>query len=146
MNRVTGVRLLITGVCVAVVTAVVTAIVVLGSPTQQRQRRLDEHRVHDLSTIVNTISLYANTHDALPPELSALGKEPGPRRAPTDPGTGAAYEYAVLGTESYQLCAVFTLPSADTAATRLSPDLETEGWTHAPGRQCFERKQKIGKN
>jgi type II secretory pathway pseudopilin PulG len=135
---------LVTGVSIAVVAAVVAAIVVMGSPTQQRQRRLDEHRVQDLSTIVNSIGMYASTHEALPPDLSMLGKQPGPRRAPTDPDTGAPYEYTVLGTDSYQLCAVFVTPSPD--ANTAPPYLEREGWAHGAGRQCFERKQKIGKN
>jgi hypothetical protein len=93
---------------------------------------------------VNTIGLYASTHEALPPDLSVLGKEPGPRRAPKDPDTGAPYEYAVLNTESYRLCAVFVTASPD--ANAAPPYTEREGWTHSTGRQCFERKQKIGKN
>ena len=146
MNRVTGVGILVSAVTGSVVAAVIAAIVVLGSPMEQRQRRLDERRVHDLTTIVNTISLYASTHEALPSELSVLGKQPGPRRAPMDPDTGAPYEYSVLGAESYQLCAVFTMPSPDASAAPISSYAEREGWTHGAGRQCFERKQKIGKN
>jgi type II secretory pathway pseudopilin PulG len=144
MTRITGVRILVTGVSLAVLAAVVAAIIVMGSPTQQRQRRLDERRVQDLSTIATTIGIYASAHEALPPDLSVLGKEPGPRRAPKDPETGAPYEYIVLGTESYQLCAVFVTPSADADTAR--PYQERDGWTHGAGRQCFERKQKIGKN
>ena len=139
MSGATGPRILIAGVTAAVVAAVVAAIVVLGSPAEQRQRRLDERRVRDLSTIVNSIRVYASAHEDLPPDLAALGKEPGPRQAPTDPDTGAAYEYALIGKEAYRLCAVFTGPSDATPAYA-----EREGWAHGAGRQCFERKQKIG--
>jgi len=114
----------------------------LGSPEQQRQRHLDERRVRDLSNISASINFYAGTHSALPLDLAALGKEPGPHRASNDPDTGAPYEYSVLSAESYQLCATFALPSPETNA----PYMEHENWTHAAGRQCFERKQKIAKN
>jgi type II secretory pathway pseudopilin PulG len=142
MNRAAGIRILVAAVTAAVVAAVIGAIVVLGSPAQQRQRHLDERRVRDLSSISATINLYASTHGALPPDLAALGKEPGPRHAPNDPDTGAPYDYSVLTDESYRLCATFALPSPETDA----PYMERDGWTHAAGRQCFERKQKAGKN
>jgi len=140
MSSVTGPRILMAGVTAAVVAAVVAAVFVLGSPAEQRQRRLDERRVRDLSTIENSIRAYASTHPDLPSDLAALGREPGPRRAPTDPETGAAYEYSLTGKEAYRLCAVFAGPSAEAA----SAYAEREGWTHGAGRQCFERKQKIG--
>ncbi len=146
MNRATGVRILLTSVIASVAAAVVAAIFVLGSPAQQRQRRLDERRVRDLSTIANSIAMYASTHDALPADLSVLGNEPGPRRAPTDPDTGAPYEYAVLGAESYRLCAVFADPSADGRVQPFIPFAEREGWAHSAGKQCFDRKQKIRKS
>jgi len=143
MKRATGVRILLVAVTTAVITSIVAAALVLGSPEQQRQRRLDECRVRDLSTIANSINLYVGAHGALPADLSALGKEPGPRRAPSDPGTGSPYEYEVLGSESYRLCAVFTTASADAETT---PYPEREGWSHGMGKQCFERKERIQKN
>jgi len=142
MNRAAGIGILVAAVTAAVVAAVIGAIVVLGSPAQQRQRHLDERRVRDLSSISATINLYASTHGALPPDLAALEKEPGPRHAPNDPDTGMPYEYSVLTDESYQLCATFAMPSPETDG----PYMERDGWTHAAGRQCFERKQKAGKN
>lgn len=142
MNRAGGVKLLVSAVTAAVVAAVIAAVVVLGSPAHQRQRHLDERRVRDLSSVTATINLYASTHGALPPDLAALGREPGPRHAPNDPDSGAPYEYSVHGSESYQLCATFALPSPETDASHM----ERDGWTHAAGRQCFERKQKIDKN
>jgi hypothetical protein len=142
MNRAAGVKFLVAAVTAFVVAALIAAIVVLGSPALQRQRHLDERRVRDLSSISANINFYASTHNALPPDLATLGKEPGPRRAPNDPDTGAPYEYSVLTAESYQLCAVFALPSPETDA----PYMERDGWTHAAGRQCFERTHKITKN
>lgn len=142
MNRTTGVRTLVAGITAAVIAAIIAAIVVLGSPAQQRQRRLDERRVRDLSTIVNAIRLYAGTHEVLPPDLSVLNKQPGLPRAPSDPDTGMPYEYSVLNADSYQLCATFAMPTQDASP----PYPETDGWTHSAGRQCFERKQKVGRN
>ena len=141
MNCAIGVRILLIGVTAVVVAAVIAAIVVLGTPAQQRQRRLDERRVRDLSTIENSIGIYTNMHGALPSDLALLGKEPGSRSAPSDPDTGAAYEYTVIDTESYRLCAVFSAPSSKATSTFM----DREEWTHGAGKQCFERRQKPAK-
>ena len=145
MNRRTGVNALIATVSVVVVASVIGSAYVLGSPEHQRQRRLDERRVRDLGTITNTISSYAAIHDALPPDLATLGNEPGQRRAPVDPDSGIAYEYFVQGAESYQLCAVFAMASPDRQETSTFSEMGREDWTHGPGRQCFQRKQKLSK-
>ncbi len=145
MNRRTGVNLLIAAVSVVVIASVIGSAYVLGSPEHQRQRRLDERRVRDLGTITNTINSYAVIHDALPPELSVLGSEPGQRRAPVDPESGSAYEYLLQSAESYQLCAVFALASPDRQETSTYGEMGREDWTHEPGRQCFQRKQKQSK-
>jgi hypothetical protein len=145
MNRRTGVNLLIAAVSVVVIASVIGSAYVLGSPEHQRQRRLDERRVRDLGTITNTINSYAVTHDALPPDLSVLGSEPGQRRAPVDPDSSAAYEYSVQSAESYQLCAIFALASPDRQETSTYGEMNREDWTHQAGRQCFKKKQKIGK-
>jgi len=143
MTRTSGVRLLVGCVSAAVAAAVVAAIVVLGSPGEQRLRALDARRTRDLADIAATIGRYAEEHGSLPDELSALGQRPGSRRAPNDPETGAPYEYSVLGAEKYQLCAVFHAQSPDAAFAHSY--LERDGWPHGPGRQCFECVQKIGK-
>jgi hypothetical protein len=124
-------------VSAAVVAALVAAVIVLGSPARQRQYRLDERRERDLAAIAGSIAMYASSHGTLPAGLDTLGGEPGTPPAPSDPESGAAYGYAVLASDTYQLCAEFTASSSDT------PRSGVDGWTHRAGRQCFERKQAV---
>jgi type II secretory pathway pseudopilin PulG len=114
MNRSTGMKWLAAGVSAAVVASLIAAAFVLDSPMTRRQHRLDDRRAQDLADIKNAIQEYAKAHDALPPDLAALGKEPGARRVSiADPDTKAPYEYKALDKESFQFCAVFSLPAAD---------------------------------
>lgn len=138
MNRIVAVRLLVGCVILTVLGAVVAAMVVLGSPAEQRQRRLDERRVQDLSTIATTVTMYVSTHHALPVDMATLETEVGFGHQPVDPGSGSAYEYVPLGPETYQLCAVFAMPSSDANAR---PTFGQQGWSHDAGRQCFTRSR-----
>ncbi|MDR2013863.1 MAG: hypothetical protein LBQ20_12735, partial [Rhodanobacter sp.] len=139
MNRSTGMKWLAAGVTAAVVVSLIAAVFVLGSPMQQRQRRLDKLRAKDLADIAGSVQQYAQAHDALPTQLAALEKKPDSvfiRREPTgaDPDTHIPYEYTVLDTESFQLCAVFSLPSPSSD----DPYFSRWQWTHAAGKQCFK--------
>lgn len=127
------------GATVVVAVAVVAAIVVMGGPTAQRETRLDKRRIADLVRIQRDVRNYFDSHDRLPSDLATLADQPG-RRVPRDPANGAAYEYATIDAGRFRLCAVF---STDTAKTPEGAEAwgDTD-WSHAAGRQCFERKAK----
>ena len=142
MKRSAIVKSLAASVTAVVLVSLVAAFWMLGSPAEQRQYRLDQRRISDLAGIVNSISVYAGTHDALPTDLSVFSKESGLPQAPADPLSGVPYDYVVLGPQTYRICATFA-----TSSNAAMPDyLDSQGWTHLAGRQCFERKQKIGKD
>lgn len=123
---------------VVVVATVAAAMFVMGSPSAQRQARLDSRRVHDLNRIVQVVERYVEAHDALPPDLATLAGQPGQRLAIADPVTGAPYGFEVTGQRSYRLCAVFVTDTAQTPA--VGGPWTLDDWDHAAGRQCFERK------
>jgi hypothetical protein len=121
-------------VTVAVTAAVVAGIYVLGSPLEERARRLDERRVQDLSGISQAIDVYWTRQSGLPASLDQLRTETGATVSVTDPVTSAPYEFRTLDERKYELCAVFEGESRD--SERL---LSAGFWTHRAGRQCFER-------
>lgn len=128
-----------------VVAAVVAAIVVMGSPSAQREIKLDQRRIGDLARIVNAVDGHAKQHDgALPPDLATLAREPGRRLPTTDPKDGSPYVYERSGALTYRLCATFATDTARTTddAGYWGP----EEWHHGAGRQCFERKAKGDKD
>jgi len=116
-----------------VVAAIVAGIIVLGAPTVQRQRRLDERRVFDLTTIESAITVHWHRHGALPANLAALSAEPGLHPNTRDPTTGVSYEYEIVAPDAYRLCAVFAFDSAADPVERAM----ASSWSHGAGRHCF---------
>jgi len=125
---------------VVVVATVVAAIVVMGSPSAQREAKVDARRAADLFRIGSAIDRWVERNDALPPDLAALAAEPGARLAIVDPVTAVPYAYAITGARSYELCATFTTDTAQSGHVEAWPG---EAWAHDVGPHCFERKAKV---
>ena len=68
--------------------AIVTALILLGSPTGQRMRRLDDRRVEDLRGITDAANLYWTRRGSLPLSLEDLSAEPGVNVRSRDRSTG----------------------------------------------------------
>jgi hypothetical protein len=143
MSRVGSLRLFVAAVTFVVAATVVAAIIVLGSPAEQRQLHLDERRVADLIGIKHAVTLYVLRQSRLPPDLAAVADQPGTRIHKLDPETGAAYEYSVVGELSYRLCAVFARRSEDPRTP--APYFNEGGWEHEAGHQCFDQVEALKK-
>lgn len=127
-------RAILTALAVSVVAAAVIAgLVLIGSPAEERMRRIDAKRVSDLRMIVSSIDAYWRRHQLLPSTLEDFANEPNLSPPPRDPETDQAYEYRALDSTAYEICSVFHLPAA---GNRADPDF----WFHAAGRQCFFRE------
>ena len=124
----------------AVVATVIAAIWVMGTPSAQREAKIDSRRIDDLNHIVQVVGHYVERHDALPADLATLARQPGQRLAITDPVYGAPYGYEVTGKLRYRLCAVFATNTAKTPVA--GGPWNADDWNHGVGRHCFERKAK----
>lgn len=123
---------LLLAVSAAVAIAVVAGFLALGSPQEERRRRLDDVRVDDLRALGNAVAESFDRTGALPATLAAL--EPvAPRTFPLgDPATGVPYEYAAIDDSSFRLCATFDhATEAEAARFAYLP------WAHQAGRQCY---------
>src|SRR4030095_1899714 len=136
MTSAWGVRILGSAVIAIVIGAVIAAIVVLGPPSQQRKRKLDQRRIQDLMNIERTVNVYWQRHKALPSDLATLSREPGFSPPTSDPERGSAYEFKVTGIDSFRLCAEFSFDSKEDPQPRYYS--VTGSWEHGAGRQCFE--------
>ena len=118
---------------VAVLAAVVTGLFVLGSPTEERARRIDDRRVEDLQGIRAATDLYWTRHSQLPASLGDLTAEPGVTIRTGDPTSSETYGYQPLDSIRYEVCATFEQESREIAR-----DPKKDLWAHGSGRQCFQ--------
>jgi len=124
----------------AVVAAVIGGLLLLGSPKEERERRLDARRVAALQDISAAVDLYWTRQSRLPAVLAELGHERGIGVELTDPATGRPYGYRILGERSYELCASFAGGAADRG-----PAPEGDFWAHGDGEQCFRLEPRVVK-
>ena len=117
---------------------VVCAIVVMGTPAEQRQAKLDASRVRQLSSLAAAIDNYAALHDRVPPSLPGLDGA-GEWLSITDPDNGSPYAYEKTGDHSYRLCAVFATTTGQAPDDRGEAGFDGR-WAHRAGRYCFDRQ------
>ena len=136
---------LLVAATVAIAATVIAAIVVMGSPAVQRERRMDEARVQQLMQIERAVRMVREREGRLPADLSALAREPGLGLALSDPQTAAPYGYRTKGDDAFQLCAVFGRDSAvEARRARFEPEVEL-AWRHPAGQHCFAFRIDSGK-
>ena len=117
-----------------VIVAVVAGLMVLGSPAEERLRRLDEKRLQDQQEISRATNGYWVRNGRLPASLDDLLQEPSVHVQSHDPDTGQTYGYRVVGDNSYELCADFQHQSVEESVNRF--------WSHDVGRHCFQLEAK----
>lgn len=133
-------RIFVYSVVSVVTVSVLASFFVVGSPTVQRDRRLDDRRVSDLQFIQSETILFWQNKARLPESLSELESDIRGIRVPVDPETGGKYGYSVLGAETFELCGTFATDSEGGATPSRSkfPGINV-GFDHGAGTVCFER-------
>lgn len=124
---------LLGGALLVITTAVVAGLFVLGSPSEERGRRLDHRRVRDLQAIKAATDLYWTRNTRVPASLEELTAEPGVSISTQDPERSLEYGYRPLDSLRYEVCASFASASEETAT-----DPERNLWAHGAGQQCFQ--------
>ncbi len=120
-------------VVVVVVAAVAGGLSLLGSPSEERARRIDSQRVSDLGAMAGAVDLYWTRHKRLPASMEELTAEPGTSAKRADPVTNQPYEYRTRGGNGYEVCAVFDRESTSGQQNYYYRNF----WAHGAGRQCF---------
>lgn len=143
------INVLVGSVVVAITASVVAGLFIVGSPKAERLARFDERRANDLQMIQSEVTSYWQQKNRLPQSLEELQYDLGYFIPPTDPQTGAPYEYRVLAPLRFELCTVFSAASEEAFPNggRVAmpkpagaPFVEADnGWTHGVGRMCFTR-------
>lgn len=126
-----GGRILLILASLVVAAAVVAGLFVLGSPQDERRRRLDQTRIADLMALRSAVEAHYHREGALPDSLEELARRsPLPVRM-TDPAGGRLYAYEPIDSTRFRLCAEFDFATPD----EMQPGVPD--WAHGAGRQCF---------
>jgi glucan phosphoethanolaminetransferase (alkaline phosphatase superfamily) len=133
-------KLITGGVALLILGSLVGGFFVVGSPFKEREKRFDQKRITALQTIQGEVVNYWQKKQGLPNSLSDLDDNISGFKAPTDPETGAPFEYKVLGKFSFQLCAVFSAQGKEQKCYYIDPTFgRGENWDHPAGYFCFSR-------
>lgn len=121
--------------------AVVWGLLIVGGPATGRTQRLDEQRISDLRAIQNEVlniaygdkryqpTPVATLPKSLPKTIQEIEAQATYQRLNiTDPATSVPYEYRVVQSTSFELCATFDLER------QASYDIF---WDHPAGRHCY---------
>lgn len=129
-----------------VLVSIVIGFFTIGSPAHQRSLRMDEERVQNLQWIQNEVTEYWRNKEKLPESLDALKNDISGFIPPTDPETGKEYQYKVIDTYTFKLCADFKAESLNRETVEVKPMYPErypygmeQNWSHGTGESCFER-------
>jgi len=133
-----------TVVVVVVLGSIIAGFFIVGTPGQQRNKRLDVQRVQHLQQMQSQIINYWQQKDVLPADLTTLQDPFTGFILPHDPITNDLYEYIVTGDLSFELCAVFETvgDSKDMSLVNryeFPYEMMGQNWDHSAGHVCFER-------
>lgn len=121
------------------IVSIVAGFFIVGTPKDQRERRLDAERESDLQQIQWQVINYWQDTDRLPQNLEVLNDGIGFNMVPVDPETGEAYEYNIKNDLTFDLCATFARASDEQYSQVPRAELIDQNWQHSAGRTCFER-------
>lgn len=130
------------GVLLAVLASIVGGMMLIGSPMTQRNLRIDNQEVMDLSNISQATLQYWQQTQTLPKDLAEIENDLTGYRVPTAPNGQPAYEYSVISPLSFKICATFLQASDEKNAMYSQADgffREGPQWSHAAGHTCFTR-------
>ncbi|HEY7729163.1 MAG TPA: DUF5671 domain-containing protein [Candidatus Eisenbacteria bacterium] len=121
----------------AVVASLVAGLFLVGSPRQERLRKIDAARVEDLIRISWAVGSYQREHRALPDSLGAVAGLPlGGVGSVADPVTGEPYGYRIVDSSRYELSATFDTVDSTLERTGVLTG-ESRFWRHGAGRWTY---------
>lgn len=124
-----------------VLVAFVISLLVVESPAETRQRKLDNIVIGHFNQIDVSISNYYNKYNKMPDNMDEIREESNylTEKEFTNPVTNQMYEYRVVSEDEYELCTTFQYSSKDEANQDYDPYVD-KTWLHEAGYQCLTHK------
>ncbi len=127
------------GSLIFVIAVFTASLFFVESPTETRNRKLDNAILDSFNNIDSAINEYYYTEKKLPDNLDMLkGDYPYiTDKVLTDPVTNQRYEYSIVNDNKYQLCADFRTSNIDNGDSMYN--YYGERWAHESGHQCLKQ-------
>jgi hypothetical protein len=141
--KITGIKIFAVGVTLCVAAGIVAAFFVVGSPSAERARRMDQQRVNNLQQISYALDNHYVLKKDLPQSLEELqGIQDVYIESVVDPKTRELYAYRRIDAANYELCATFELDGGSSPDGRMAVATPYSGpydkmWQHGEGLQCY---------
>jgi len=131
------IRLYFWGSLIIIVAVFTSALFIIETPKQARDRKIDTATINSFSQIDIAINDFYKKTDKMPESLAQLMADTNylNDRDIKDVETNEIYQYQVLGEKKYQLCAFFRTSNQDD----LNSDYYNRYWPHQAGEQCIEQ-------
>jgi hypothetical protein len=116
------------------------SLLIVESPRETRNRRLDEAILNNFTTIDGALNNYYMKKGKLPDSLETLKGEESYLVGSNlvDPTTKAQFDYKVKVDKEYELCANFKSSNKD--QQQIPDEYQKERWPHDMGYQCLGQK------
>ncbi|BFT94167.1 MAG: hypothetical protein MNSN_11080 [Minisyncoccus archaeiphilus] len=118
----------------------ISAFLIIESPTEARNKKIDQKTISDLDMINRAVDEFYNDKKVLPVTLKDIEIEKYQYmefNQFTDPDTGTYYEYKVIDDKKFELCTDFLSSNLD--SDNRSYDYYSS-WRHDKGYQCISRR------
>lgn len=125
-----------------VVVAFVVGVIVVESPKETRNRKLDSALLSNFTQIDSALQDYYWTYEKMPATLDELKADSRylSDRSFEDPETLEEIKYTVLGDAEYELCATFRTSNMEKPGEPTTYYYEFGNWEHEAGYQCLSQK------
>ena len=133
------IKLCLYGLAVLAVIALVAGAFIMDSPAKARSQKQDQAILQNFSTLQNAIQTYDSQNKKLPSKLEDLlaGSYGILRSDLTEVKTNKIYDYKIVDSNNYQLCATFALSNLNSDG--LGDEYLDRQWQHDSGYQCIKQ-------
>jgi len=134
------IRIYLFGSLVLVIAIFTASLFFVESPTETRNRKIDNAILEDFNIIDGAITTYYDENGQIPMDFAVL-KEDFSYLSDNDfknPVNGEKYEYKIMGENKYELCTAFMSSNKDENADQ--NDYYKDRWPHEAGYQCLSQK------
>lgn len=132
-------RILFIFITIAVLGTIITGFFFIGSPSEQRLRKLDNQKIQSIENIRAVLDQYYLTNKKLPQDLTELNSLKYNGANFVDQQTQKNFGYKAIDDTNYQLCATFNLSNYSwDYRKKYNRTVQSSDYSHPSGDYCYD--------